>query len=47
MRAVVIAEPVPVGRTYPPAEVPAAFGGFAGGTLGKLAIAIAIAIALV
>ncbi|GAB3837475.1 NADP-dependent oxidoreductase [Dactylosporangium cerinum] len=29
---------VPVARTYPLAEVPAAFGDFAGGTLGKLAI---------
>jgi NADPH:quinone reductase-like Zn-dependent oxidoreductase len=32
---------VPVSRTYPLAEVPAAFGDFAGGTIGKLAITIA------
>jgi NADPH:quinone reductase-like Zn-dependent oxidoreductase len=32
---------VPVGRTYPLAEVPAAFGDFAAGTLGKIAIAVA------
>ncbi|GIF26719.1 NADPH:quinone reductase-like Zn-dependent oxidoreductase [Actinoplanes tereljensis] len=31
---------VPVSRTYPLAEVPAAFGDFAGGTLGKLAITL-------
>jgi len=29
---------VPVGRTYPLADVPAAFGDFSGGTLGKLAV---------
>ena len=28
-------------RTYPLAEVPAAFGDFAGGTLGKIAITVA------
>jgi len=32
---------IPVARTYALAEVPAAFGDFAGGTLGKLAIAVA------
>jgi NADPH:quinone reductase-like Zn-dependent oxidoreductase len=32
---------VPVERTYALAEVPAAFGDFAGGTLGKLAITLA------
>jgi NADPH:quinone reductase-like Zn-dependent oxidoreductase len=32
---------VPVSRTYPLAEVPAAFGDFAAGTLGKLVITIA------
>jgi len=32
---------VPIARTYALAEVPAAFGDFAGGTLGKLAIAVA------
>ncbi|MEU4245349.1 NADP-dependent oxidoreductase [Actinoplanes sp. NPDC026619] len=31
---------VPVARTYPLSEVPAAFGDFAGGTLGKLAVTI-------
>jgi NADPH:quinone reductase-like Zn-dependent oxidoreductase len=31
---------VPVGRTYPLAEVPAAFGDFARGTLGKLAVTL-------
>nr|MDT0667551.1 zinc-binding dehydrogenase [Micromonospora sp. DSM 115978] len=31
---------VPVAQTYPLAEVPAAFGDFAGGTVGKLAITI-------
>jgi NADPH:quinone reductase-like Zn-dependent oxidoreductase len=32
---------VPVARTYPLADVPAAFGDFASGTLGKLALTIA------
>jgi NADPH:quinone reductase-like Zn-dependent oxidoreductase len=32
---------VPISRSYAMAEVPAAFGDFAGGTLGKLAITIA------
>lgn len=32
---------IPVHRTYPLSEVPAAFGDFAGGTLGKLAITLA------
>jgi NADPH:quinone reductase-like Zn-dependent oxidoreductase len=32
---------VPLARTYPLAEVPAALGDFAGGTLGKLAVAVA------
>jgi NADPH:quinone reductase-like Zn-dependent oxidoreductase len=32
---------VPVARTYPLADVPAAFGDFAGGTLGKIAIFVA------
>jgi NADPH:quinone reductase-like Zn-dependent oxidoreductase len=32
---------VPVARSYPLAEVPAAFGDFAGGTLGKIAVTIA------
>lgn len=32
---------VPVGRTYPLSDVPAAFADFAGGTLGKLAVTIA------
>ena len=32
---------VPVTRTYPLAEVPVAFGDFAGGTLGKLGVGIA------
>lgn len=32
---------VPVARIYPLAEVPAAFGDFAGGTMGKLAVAVA------
>jgi NADPH:quinone reductase-like Zn-dependent oxidoreductase len=31
---------VPVERSYPLAEVPAAFGDFAGGTRGKIAIVI-------
>ncbi|MCK9930650.1 zinc-binding dehydrogenase [Frankia sp. Mgl5] len=31
---------VPVARMYPLAEVPAAFGDFAGGTMGKLAVAV-------
>ncbi|GLI00532.1 NADP-dependent oxidoreductase [Phytohabitans aurantiacus] len=32
---------VPVARAYPLAEVPTAFGDFAGGTLGKIAITVA------
>ncbi len=32
---------LPVSRTYSLAEVPAAFGDFASGTVGKLAVAVA------
>ena len=32
---------VPVARSYPLAEVPAAFADFAAGTVGKIAIAVA------
>jgi NADPH:quinone reductase-like Zn-dependent oxidoreductase len=32
---------VPVARSYPLAEVPAAFAHFAAGTIGKIAIAVA------
>ena len=31
---------VPIARTYPLAELPSAFGNFAGGTLGKIAVSV-------